>query len=172
MQTDLRPGRTGGAARSRPLLPAVVWAEWGEAQRLGREGQSQFAGPSVGEESGAETTCFWRPDLHLETTPASPPRASAGRAQAGPAAVLAAGPQFPHPPGRGEDSRLLGLSPPSGVVIYEGAAAAAAASRFSRVRLCANPQTAAHQALPSLGFSRQEHWSGLPFPSPVHESEK
>ena len=28
---------------------------------------------------------------------------------------------------------------------------------------------AAHQAPPSLGFSRQEHWSGLPFPSPVHE---
>ena len=35
-------------------------------------------------------------------------------------------------------------------------------SRFSRVRLCATPQTAAHQAPPSLGFSRQEHWSGLP----------
>ena len=31
---------------------------------------------------------------------------------------------------------------------------------------------AAHQAHPSLGFSRQEHWSGLPFPSPMHESEK
>ena len=30
---------------------------------------------------------------------------------------------------------------------------------------------AAHQALPSLGFSSQEHWSGLPFPSPMHESE-
>ena len=30
----------------------------------------------------------------------------------------------------------------------------------------------AHQALLSLGFSRQEHWSGLPFPSPMHESEK
>ena len=45
-------------------------------------------------------------------------------------------------------------------------------SRFSRVRLCATPQTAAHQAPPSLGFSRQEHWSGLPFPSPKHESEK
>ena len=30
---------------------------------------------------------------------------------------------------------------------------------------------AAHQASPSLGFSRQEHWSGLPFPSPMHESE-
>ena len=27
-------------------------------------------------------------------------------------------------------------------------------------------------SLPSLGFSRQEHWSGLPFPSPMHESEK
>ena len=45
-------------------------------------------------------------------------------------------------------------------------------SRFSCVRLCATPETAAHQALPSLGFSRQEHWSGLPFPSPMHESEK
>ena len=45
-------------------------------------------------------------------------------------------------------------------------------SCFSRVRLCATPQTAAHQAPPSLGFSRQEHWSGLPFPSPMHESEK
>ena len=44
-------------------------------------------------------------------------------------------------------------------------------SRFSRVRLCATTETAAHQALPSLGFSRQEHWSGLPFPSPMHESE-
>ena len=31
---------------------------------------------------------------------------------------------------------------------------------------------AVHQAPPSLGFSRQEHWSGLPFPSPMHESEK
>ena len=45
-------------------------------------------------------------------------------------------------------------------------------SRFSCVRLCVTPQMAAHQAPPSLGFSRQEHWSGLPLPSPVHESEK
>ena len=45
-------------------------------------------------------------------------------------------------------------------------------SRFSRVRLCATPETAAHQAPPSLGFSRQEYWSGLLFPSPMHESEK
>ena len=34
------------------------------------------------------------------------------------------------------------------------------------------PKTAAHQAPPSLGFSRQEHWNGLPFPSPMQESEK
>ena len=45
-------------------------------------------------------------------------------------------------------------------------------SRFSRGRLCETPYRAAHQAPPSLEFSRQEHWSGLPFPSPVHESEK
>ena len=45
-------------------------------------------------------------------------------------------------------------------------------SHFSHVRLCVTPEMAAHQAPPSLGFSRQEHWSGLPFPSPVHESEK
>ena len=45
-------------------------------------------------------------------------------------------------------------------------------SRLSRVRLCATPEKAARQAPPSLGFSRQEHWSGLPFPSPMHESEK
>ena len=45
-------------------------------------------------------------------------------------------------------------------------------SRFSRVQLCTTPETAVHQAPLSLGFSRQEHWSGLPFPSPMHESEK
>ena len=41
-------------------------------------------------------------------------------------------------------------------------------SCFSRVQFCATPQTAGNQATPSLGFYRQEHWSGLPFPSPVH----
>ena len=44
-------------------------------------------------------------------------------------------------------------------------------SRFSCVRLFATLETAVHHAPPSLGFSRQEHWSGLPFPSPMHESE-
>ena len=45
-------------------------------------------------------------------------------------------------------------------------------SHFCDVRLRVTPQMAARQAPPSLGFSRKEHWSGLPFPSPVHESEK
>ena len=39
-------------------------------------------------------------------------------------------------------------------------------SRFSRVRLCATQWAAAYQASPSMGFSKQEHWSGLPLPSP------
>ena len=37
-------------------------------------------------------------------------------------------------------------------------------SRFSCVQLCATLWKEAHQAAPSLGFSRQERWSGLPFP--------
>ena len=44
-------------------------------------------------------------------------------------------------------------------------------SCFSHGRLCATPSTAAHQAPPSPGLSRQEYWSGLPFPSPMHESK-
>ena len=38
---------------------------------------------------------------------------------------------------------------------------------LSRARLCATPETAAHQAPPSLGFSSQEHWSGVPLSSPM-----
>ena len=38
---------------------------------------------------------------------------------------------------------------------------------FSRVRLLVTPWTAAYQAPPSMGFSRQEYWSGVPLPSPV-----
>ena len=49
--------------------------------------------------------------------------------------------------------------------------AATAKSLQSCLTLC-DLETAAHQAPPSLGFSRQEHWSGLPFPSPMHEREK
>ena len=38
--------------------------------------------------------------------------------------------------------------------------------------LCDPMDCIAYQAPPSMGFSRQEHWSGLPFPSPMHQSEK
>ena len=41
---------------------------------------------------------------------------------------------------------------------------------LSRVRLLATPWTAAYQAPPSLGFSRQEYWSGVPLPSPTQNS--
>ena len=40
-------------------------------------------------------------------------------------------------------------------------------SRFGRVGLFVTPWTVAHQAPLSMGFSKQEYWSGLPFPSPV-----
>ena len=39
---------------------------------------------------------------------------------------------------------------------------------LSRVRLLATPWTAAYQAPPSMGFSRQEYWSGVPLPSPTY----
>jgi len=48
---------------------------------------------------------------------------------------------------------------------------AAAKSLQSCPTLC-DPIDGTHQAPPSLGFSRQEHWRGLPFPSPMHEGEK
>ena len=49
--------------------------------------------------------------------------------------------------------------------------AAAAKSFQSCLTLC-DPIDGSPPAPPSLGFSRQKHWSGLPFPSPMHESEK
>ena len=42
---------------------------------------------------------------------------------------------------------------------------------LSRVRLFVTPWTVAYQASPSMGFSRQEYWSGLPFPSPGNLSK-
>ena len=57
-------------------------------------------------------------------------------------------------------------------MLSAAAAAAAAAKSLQSCPTLVTPWTAAHQAPPSLGFSRQEHWSGLPFPSPMHESEK
>ena len=54
---------------------------------------------------------------------------------------------------------------------FVASAAAAAASLQSCPTLC-DPIDGSPLGSPSLGFSRQEHWSGLPFPSPMHESEK
>ena len=50
--------------------------------------------------------------------------------------------------------------------------AAAAAKSLQSCPTVYNPIDGSSQAPPSLGFSRQEHWSGLPFPSSMHEREK
>ena len=63
---------------------------------------------------------------------------------------------------------LVFLSDPAS---NRGVAAAAAKSLQSCPTLC-DPRDGSPPASPSLGFSRQEHWSGVPFPSPMHESEK
>ena len=60
---------------------------------------------------------------------------------------------------------------PSSGLGNHAAAAAAAKSLQSCPTLC-DPIDGSLPGSPSLGFSRQEHWSGLPFPSPMYESEK
>ena len=62
------------------------------------------------------------------------------------------------------------VAPPR--VVRHGSCCCCCCEVTSVVSDSATPETAAHQAPLSLGFSRQEHWSGLPFPSPMHESEK
>ena len=52
------------------------------------------------------------------------------------------------------------------------ATAAAAAKSLQSCPMLCDPIDGSPPGSPSLGFSRQEHWSGLPFPSPMHESEK
>ena len=53
-----------------------------------------------------------------------------------------------------------------------GSSSAAAAKSLQSCPILCDPIDGSHQAPPSLGFSKQEHWSGLPFPSPMHENEK
>ena len=72
------------------------------------------------------------------------------------AGVWGPGSQTPAPPERCLQRSRVGKVPPSLLLL----------SRFSRVRLSATPWTAVHQVPLSMGFSRQEYWSGLPLPSP------
>ena len=65
----------------------------------------------------------------------------------------------------------LHCSPETITTLLIGYAAAAAKSLWSCLTLC-DPIEGSPPGFPSLGFSRQEHWSGLPFPSPMHESKK
>ena len=78
----------------------------------------------------------------------------------------------PPSPGLSRQEHWSGLPFPSPIICTHTHNLLLLLSRFSHVRLCATPQMAAHQAPPSPGLSRQEHWSGLPFPSPMHEREK
>ena len=57
------------------------------------------------------------------------------------------------------------------VVAAAAAAAAAAAKSLQSCPTLCDPIDGSPPGSPSLGFSRQEHWSGLPFPSPMHETE-
>ena len=63
------------------------------------------------------------------------------------------------------------LSHSAKLSIAAAAAAAAAKSLESCLTLC-DPINGSPPGSPVLGISRQEHWSGLPFPSPMHESGK
>ena len=73
-------------------------------------------------------------------------------------------------PGRAAVKRMFVYNPPNPYGEALTSAAAAANSLQSCLTLC-DPIDGSHQAPSSLGFSRQEYWSGLPFPSPMHESE-
>ena len=57
-------------------------------------------------------------------------------------------------------------------ILLKAAPAAAAATSFQSCLTLGDPIDSSPPGSPSLGFSRQEHWNGLPFPSPMHESEK
>ena len=57
-------------------------------------------------------------------------------------------------------------------VLLRGEKYIAAAKLLQSCPTLCDPIDGSHQTPPSLGFSRQEYWSGLPFPSPMHESEK
>ena len=57
------------------------------------------------------------------------------------------------------------LSPAMAVALLQ---AACVLTHFNSVRLCVTPWAVAHQAPPSMGFPRQEYWSGFPFPPPGH----
>ena len=67
------------------------------------------------------------------------------------------------------DLKEVGLIP--GLARYPRREHGEKVKSLSRVRLLVTPWTAAYQAPPSMGFSRQEYWSGVPLPSLVRKTE-
>ena len=71
---------------------------------------------------------------------------------------------------RPKKSRLLDTSPAK-MSLFGIGVRTCVLNCFSRVRLLVTPWTIAQEARLSIGFSRQEYWSGLPFPSPLESAE-
>ena len=66
----------------------------------------------------------------------------------------------------GKENVQMGRLQMNSELFFAGLLQRSEVKSLSRVRLSVTPWTVAHQAPPSMGFSRQEYWSGLPFPSP------
>ena len=81
-------------------------------------------------------------------------------------------PRHQHSPNYGTQSRNCTKNTPTQTRSHLHAAAAAAAKSLQSCPTLCDPVDGSPSGSSSLGFSRQEHWSGLPFPSPMHESEK
>ena len=73
---------------------------------------------------------------------------------------------------KGTNFHLLERSISQDPVNHTVTVVAAAAKSLQLCPTLCDPIDGSPPGSPSLGFSRQEHWSGLPFPSPMHESEK
>ena len=72
--------------------------------------------------------------------------------------------EIPHIQGKRNQSKTVGVA--------RGHQRAAAAKSLQLCPTLCDPIDGSPPGSPSLGLSRQEHWSGLPFPSPMHESQK
>ena len=186
---ELHPWPEGAAgawlSRVRPSCPACSTGPWSwSAVRGWRRARGQSTGSAWGwsqkSPSGKRSpskkprkselfsggwvspaSCFWRSDLEHFLALFLNGRMEVGRGKTMQTIVT----RGRNVPPRVRRQQLLGLQWNEWLLLL-------LLSRFSHVQLCVTPQTAAYQAPQSLGFSRQEHWSGLPFPSPMHESEK
>ena len=107
--------------------------------------------------------CLWV--LCRDLRPQDSVRGRPSNSPAGPLPARAVQTRSAHPAGHSRETRTVGVSTQWHLPVNKinRTLLLLLLSRFSRARLCAAPQTAAHQAPPSVGFSRQEHWRGCRF---------